>query len=155
DLYYRIAVVRVQLPPLRHRKEDIGLLVHAFLERFAPGTTDLSDEFLRALSHRPWPGNVRELRNAVERAVALTAEQVPSSAVPREAPRPRDEMSALFSLPIKDAIGQWVERLERAYVEHALLLSGGNVTAAARVAGVNRRYIQRLMRRHGMGEEPP
>jgi len=159
DLFYRLAVVRIRLPPLRGRREDIALLAQHFVDCFASGSGPLSPEMLRALASRPWPGNVRELRNAVQRAIALSrspgapseqsAEQSLEVAPPPGGPAAPD-MSQLFALPFKDAVGTWTEAFERAYLEHALRVSGGSVSGAARIAGVNRRFVQRAMRRHGM-----
>ena len=74
DLYYRLNVINVELPPLRDRREDIPVLVKHFLERYAPGVDmHVSQGAMRALMAYPWPGNVRQLENAIERAVALCA----------------------------------------------------------------------------------
>jgi DNA-binding NtrC family response regulator len=153
DLYFRLAVVHVKLPPLRQRKMDIPFLVHHFIERFAPGSAPLSDEMVAALSSRSWPGNVRELRNAVERAVAMSAPAAAEGEPPADASLHRS-MQSHFGLPIKEAIERWSEAFERAYLEHVLHLSRGSVSGAARLAGVNRKYIQRLLKRHGMTARP-
>jgi len=156
DLYFRLAVVHVRLPPLRARREDVPLLVRHFVERFAPGAPPPSAELLEALAARPWPGNVRELRNAVERAVALT-QGTPSSAAPppADASSLSGAMEPLFSLPITEAVARWTEGFERAYLENALRLSGGSVSGAARAMGTNRRYVQRLMKRLGVTSDGP
>jgi DNA-binding NtrC family response regulator len=151
DLYFRIAVVKVRLPPLRARREDIGTLVEHFVRRLAPDAV-LSPDVIAAFAARPWPGNVRELRNAVERAVAMASEK--PSAPPGGGGDGRStldgEMSSLFPLPIKEAVERWTERFERAYLEDALARSGGSVSGAARLIGTNRRYVQRLCRRLGV-----
>jgi DNA-binding NtrC family response regulator len=157
DLYFRLAVVQVELPPLRARREDIPVLVRQFVERLAPGSQPPSPETLKALAAQPWPGNVRELRNAVERAIALAAPDDRASTSPDlMAPPPTDRMAPLFDLPIKEAVERWTELFERAYLEHALRMCGGSVSGAARRIGVNRRFVQRLMKRLGMreGSEP-
>ena len=150
DLYFRLAVVQVKLPPLRARREDIPDLVGHFVECFTGERRDLAPELIQALAARPWPGNVRELRNAVERAVAMA---VPSAqAAPDDQPGggAYGHMQALFPLPVKEALERWNDAFERAYWESALRLSGGSVSGAARAAGVNRRYVQRVMKRHGL-----
>ena len=156
DLFFRLAVVRIRLPPLRARPDDIPVLVRHFLHRLKPDSPDPSPDLLRALSARPWPGNVRELRNAVERAVAMAEPARQRTATGSLDPGGAGglTMSALFELPIQEAVDRWVEQLERAYVEDVLRRSGGSVSGAARLAGTNRRYIQRLMKRHGLREDP-
>jgi len=152
DLYFRLAVVQVRLPPLRARREDVPMLVRHFVECFAPGSPPPSQALLDAMAARPWPGNVRELRNAVERAVALT--RAPAPGAPAEPGRSADSLAAamepLFGLPTLEANAQWMELFERAYLANALRLAGGSVSGAARAMGTNRRYVQRLMRRLGV-----
>jgi DNA-binding NtrC family response regulator len=154
DLYFRLAVVQVSLPPLRSRREDIPTIVKHFINRFAPNSPPPSPALLQSLSAQPWPGNVRELRNAVERALALAA---PSTEVATdETPQttPQEAMAPLFALPIKEAIEKWTSDFERQYLENALRHSGGSVSEAARQCGVNRRYVQRMMKRLGMKAGP-
>ena len=150
DLFFRLAVVQVELPPLRHRREDIPALVKHFINRFSPDSPPPSKELLQNLAAQPWTGNVRELRNAVERALALS---VPGFSEPDQS-QPEgsadEAMSFLFDLPIKEAIEKWTNDFERKYIEHALQRSGGSVSEAARQSGVNRRYVQRLMKRLGI-----
>ena len=151
DLYFRLAVVQVRLPPLRSRREDIPVLVRHFVERFAPGSPKPSQELLNALTSRAWPGNARELRNAVERAVALATPSVGESTGASIARAPVETMAPLFGMPIKEAVERWTEQFERSYLENALRMSGNSVSGAARACGVNRRYLQRMMKRLGMG----
>jgi DNA-binding NtrC family response regulator len=157
DLYFRLAVVTVRLPPLRARPDDIPMLVRHFVRCLAPDAPPPSAELVAALASRPWPGNVRELKNAVERALAMATPVEPGSA-PGAVPAAESAgtlpgaMESLLRLPIKDAVERWTETFERAYLEDVLRRSGGSVSGAARLAGVNRRFVQRLMRRHGMGE---
>jgi len=98
---------------------------------------------------------VRELRNAVERAVAMMAATDPSIPTTPGSPAMPDDMTSLFSLPFKDALERWTARFERGYLEHALRASGGSVSGAARAAGVNRRFMQRLMARLDMRDPGP
>jgi DNA-binding NtrC family response regulator len=154
DLYYRLAVVRVDLPPLRARTDDIPMLVRHFVEVLAPPGSSrprLSDRAITALSSQPWPGNVRELRNAVERALSVLGQEAFATAsVP--VPGGPAEDTDLLTLPLLEAKGRVLETFERRYLAEALRRNGGNVTATAREAGVNRKLIQRMMLRFGMRE---
>lgn len=150
DLYFRLAVVEVKLPPLRARREDIPTLVTHFVKRLMPDAPPPSAELLARLSKKAWPGNVRELRNAVERALALGGatqlggdESAPASGL----------LAAVLAMPYKEGLDRWVAEFERAYLEEALRASGGSVSEAARRSGVTRRHIQRLMKRHGSSRE--
>jgi DNA-binding NtrC family response regulator len=150
DLYYRLAVVEVELPPLRARREDVATLAQRFYERFS-GTDDPMPEALAAaLPARAWSGNVRELRNFIERTVTLDAGR--ASAPPPEGARVSAVGAAAGAsavvpvhLPMKEARVVWMEQFERRYVEALLRRTGGNVTRAAEIAGVNRRSLQRLI----------
>jgi transcriptional regulator with GAF, ATPase, and Fis domain len=146
DLYFRLSVLPVHLPPLRDRREDVALLI----ERFAPDAREhLTPEAMREAAVRPWHGNVRELRNFVERALAFGAE----AALRMEAPRAQagerfpevrpDE-------PFKDVRDRWVSHLERDYLTKALAKHGGNVSAVAKASGLDRSYVYRLMLKHGL-----
>jgi transcriptional regulator with GAF, ATPase, and Fis domain len=148
DLYYRLAVVRLTLPPLRERSADLPLLVDAILESFASGDRPEAEElrseaFYAELARQRWPGNVRELRNYIEACVMLKRR----AALPKEEPT---EEAALLSLPLRRAREDWTRAFERRYVEAALRRHGDNVAAAARAAGVDRAYFHRLLQRHGL-----
>lgn len=156
DLYYRLAVVRVTAPPLRERTEDIALLAESFAARLArrvPGTPSLSPRLLRDFAARSWPGNVRELRNAVERALAMGED---SDAQPATSARPSPVALAAAgsainsSIPLKTARDEMLERFEAAYVRAVLDQAEGNVTRAAEIAGVHRRFIHRAIQRYGL-----
>ena len=146
DLYYRLAVVTVEVPPLRERRDDIPLLAMHFLERFGGGHKSFPPSVLMSLMTREWPGNVRELRNYIERSAALGWEGPGDGGTPIRAPAV-DLGSMPLDLPLKEARDLWVERFERAYLEKALEQCGGNVTRAAEKAGVSRRFLQRTMAR--------
>lgn len=149
DLYYRLNVVRLELPPLRDRREDIPLLANRFLaeanarnkrqvEGFAPDAMEL-------MMSAQWPGNVRQLQNLVEQAAALcTTSIVPASLVQRAL---RDDSGSIPSLA--DAR----ERLDREYLENLLRLTEGKVSNAARLAGRNRTEFYKLLRRHHLDPE--
>ena len=159
DLYYRLAVITVRMPPLRERPDDIPSLVRHFEALFAdrvPGAARLPDEVLAAFAARSWPGNIRELRNAVERALSLgqlfRASGAGEQAVAAES-KPRVDLSE----PLHAGLTRHKEAYEKAYVEAALEQAGGNITHAARIAQVDRKSIQRAMsyyKLRGGAEEP-
>jgi two-component system, NtrC family, response regulator GlrR len=151
DLYYRLAVLDIRLPPLRERHEDIPALVEHILDSL--GSADKPEarllrtpEFYAELSRHPWPGNVRELRNYVERCLALR-EQTPIVAGDRAA---EPSLNIDVGQPLKVAREAWTRTFERRYLEEILGRHNGNVTAAARGAGVDRIYFYRLLWRHGL-----
>jgi DNA-binding NtrC family response regulator len=141
DLYYRLAVVEIELPPLRARRDDLPLLAEAFYRRYAGESETPPPELVSSLTSRAWPGNVRELRNFIERTVSL-GYTAPSDAAPRGA---APEGLVPIHLPLKDARAAWTEQFELLYVKALLKKTVGNVTRAAELAGVNRRSLQRLI----------
>jgi two-component system, NtrC family, response regulator GlrR len=160
DLYYRLAVVEVRLPPLRERVEDLPLLVdHLLGELGAAGRSEaeaLRTPAARAeLARHPWPGNVRELRNYLERCLVL-AERVPPA--PASAATTADGAASSAAAPagvgadrpLRDARETWSREFERRYLEELLARHDGNVSQAARGAGVDRKYLYRLLWRHGL-----
>ncbi len=157
DLFYRLNVLTVTLPPLRERTDDVPLLAAHFLEKHARAVrrtiSAFDPEATRRLVAHAWPGNVRELENTVERAVAVAGgavvgvEDLPpelASAPPAPAP------GALASLPYKDAIAGARDRVTRDYLVALLREFGGNVTRAAERAGMERESLHRLLRKHGL-----
>jgi transcriptional regulator with GAF, ATPase, and Fis domain len=154
DLYYRLAVVEVTLPPLRARPEDVPALAQHFYRRLAPGSGDLPPEFLARLAARSWPGNVRELRNFIERSVSLgfvtQAAGGGAARAARAAAKADVESLIPLHLPLKDARQAWTESFEEIYLRTLLKKTGGNVTRAAELAGVSRRFLQRLAARLGI-----
>ncbi|MHB8878275.1 MAG: sigma 54-interacting transcriptional regulator [Myxococcaceae bacterium] len=146
DLYFRLAVITLRLPPLRERREDLPMLAEAFLRQVAPKAT-LSEAFRQRLGAYDWPGNARELRHAVERMAALGEHAVPEQApTPGAAPLPEADPS----VPFKDAKQRLVDRFERAYLAALLERTEGNASAAAREAGLDRVHLLKLLRRHGL-----
>ena len=146
DLYYRLNVVKLYIPTLAERREDIPLLANHFLtrlaERYRRGRLALSPEATQLLVSAPWPGNVRQLLNVIEQAVALaTTEVIPESLV-RQALDAGD--TALT--PLDEAR----RAFERDYLVRILKITGGNVTKAARLAGRNRTEFYRLLERHSL-----
>jgi DNA-binding NtrC family response regulator len=154
DLYYRVAVVRMLVPPLRDRPDDIPLLVEHFVRQFrSDRPLALSPEDLARLRAHPWLGNARELRNVVERACALSrgAELMIDDAL--EA-RPQSGATGApdLDLPFKQAKAQVVDAFERAYIDALLKRHGGNLSAAARAAEIDRKHLRELLRKHGLRE---
>ena len=165
ELYYRVNVIEIRLPPLRDRTGDVRLLVHTFLRRYGQGRVQgCSDAALAALEAYRWPGNVRELQNVIERACALadgetiTPADLPDHvahggrAAERHAGVPPAVLAAgtATDLPLKDAKEQWMGVLEAAYLRELLSRHAGNVTAAAKAAGIDRKTFHRLVTKHGV-----
>lgn len=159
DLFFRLSVVRVELPPLRERTEDLPLLAARFLSD--PNAWEGFSETLKEqlLSHT-WPGNIRELRNVLDRLRYLGMEgaaDLPIEAGPAPEPEhtePKGPLSAVdFSRPFKDAKESLVDAFERAYLERLLARSGGRIAAAAREARLNRQYFYDLLRKHDLYEK--
>jgi two-component system, NtrC family, response regulator GlrR len=147
DLYFRLAVLRITLPPLRDRPSDIPLIAEQLLGRMkldAETQRALRDPaFLAQLRVAPWPGNARELRNHLERCAALQQVLHPAPEEPIPLTGPVD-----VSLPYSEARRRLVEVFERGYVAALLERHGGNVTQAAAAAQVDRVHLHRLIRRH-------
>ncbi len=148
DLYYRLAVVVLALPPLRDRLEDVPLLVESFLREAGhdgPASSVFPPDAMAALCRHRWPGNVRELRNVVEATLAM-GEAPELDGAPARAGEERD----LSHLPYKDARREVLDDFERRYVERLLARTGGNVSAAAREGRMDRTYLIKLVQRHGL-----
>jgi len=152
DLYFRLNVLRLELPPLRERRGDIGLLACDFLEQFCRARGSRQRTFsaaaLQLLEQHDWPGNIRELRNVVERAVVLSPG---SKVLPAHLPLSNSHNSDETLIPsFRKAREVAIEAFERRYVEHALRRHGGNVTRAAEEAGKDRRDFGRLVKKYGI-----
>ena len=148
DLFYRLNVVPIQLPPLRERREDIPMLAHSFLERFARGlkrpVKDIEPDAIEALVAHAWPGNIRELENVIERCV-LFSEQATISLqdLPPELLVERaDSTSSGKAPPLRERVRSETRRIERAVIVEALQMTNGNITRAARHLGISRRGLQ-------------
>ncbi|MFL5272754.1 MAG: sigma 54-interacting transcriptional regulator, partial [Anaeromyxobacteraceae bacterium] len=159
DLYFRINVVTVKLPPLRERPHDIPILITHFLAKIARRegrpATSISREALEMLGRYPWPGNVRELENAVERAVAVArGERIAAADLPAELSAADAAASpagaALTALPFREAVDEVRDRASREYLVALLREVGGNVTKAAERAGMERESLHRLLKRYGL-----
>jgi DNA-binding NtrC family response regulator len=146
DLYYRLAVVRVVMPPLRQRPEDLPVLVERIVGSLgvdpAVAARLRAPELLATLARGAWPGNVRELRNLIERYAVLDGADLS-----HELAAPDDEPPPPFTLARDRVLAEF----ERRYVEQLLRAHRGNVSAAARASGIDRTYFHRLMRRHNLG----
>ncbi|HEX9049548.1 MAG TPA: sigma-54 dependent transcriptional regulator [Anaeromyxobacter sp.] len=162
DLFYRLNVLTVVLPPLRERADDVPLLAAHFLEKHARAVRrsirGFDPEATRRLAGYAWPGNVRELENVVERAVAVAAGDVVTVAdLPPElasgAPAAALPAAPLASLPYRDAIAGARDRVTRDYLVALMKAFAGNVTHAAERAGMERESLHRLLRRHGLRSE--
>jgi DNA-binding NtrC family response regulator len=150
DLYYRLAVVELVLPPLRVRQGDLPTLARHFWERFAGESMAFPNDLVTAMHGRSWPGNVRELRNFVERSVTLGWAQGRAESG-REKPSPVGlDTIVPTHLPLSDARKAWVDQFETLYVSAMLRKTGGNVSRAAELASVTRRSFQRAMARVGI-----
>jgi len=155
DLYYRLAVVEVKLPPLRERLPDLPALVDHIVRNFGAVDDDAlatvrSPGFLGALAEHNWPGNIRELRNYLERCVALHDFAPPRSAGTGSSPVPGPESAVNIGQPLREAREAWVSTFERRYLEELLRQHENRVSAAARAAGVDRIYFYRLLWKHGL-----
>lgn len=153
DLYFRLAVIKVQLPALRERREDIPLLARAFLDKHKDGEDglQLTPDIIAALTSHDWPGNVRELRNAIDQAASLSSEGLNLAVRLRanQVPEPEVEsgagMSEFFELPYKEARKRALEAFELGYAQNVLERAGGNVTKAAELAQIHRNVLHRIL----------
>ncbi len=174
DLFFRLSVVTLTIPPLRDRREDIEKLALAYLEHFRQqtGRSEIAIEpaALEVLERYAWPGNVRELINAVEQAVLLcsenriTVEDLPRRIVSAVVPDATVSLPAsadgsmrlpeeLLDQPLPQARAGIVSAFERAYVERLLRATGGRIGETAKLAGINQRHLYDLMRRLGLRKE--
>jgi two-component system response regulator GlrR len=148
DLYFRLAVLPVELPPLRGRTEDIPLLIDYFLPNNAP--SPIGPDLMRELAMRPWVGNVRELRNFVERAIALGAQEALAATGSGHAAQKEIFPPVRLDEPFKQIRERWIDHLEREYVQGLLALHDRNIAAVADAAGLDRTYVYRLVRKHDL-----
>jgi two-component system response regulator HydG len=153
DLYFRLNVVQIKLPPLRERKSDIQLLVISFLEKFSDPhgpTRTISDDAMRRLIAYDWPGNVRELENAIERAVAMgSGPIVHVGDLPSNLHYPSSER-----VPDKDELLP-MEELERRAILRTLRETGGDKLAAARMLGIGKTTLYRKLKQYQMEQVEP
>ncbi|MDJ0761949.1 MAG: sigma-54 dependent transcriptional regulator [Myxococcota bacterium] len=156
DLYYRLNVITIQIPPLRERVEDIPLLAYHFLRRYALRSgrdiRRISLEAMRALRSYAWPGNVRELENAMERAVVMAKGDV---IIPGDLPRyvvstaeSTTSRNVLLDLPFAEAKRRVIDGFEKEYVQEVLRRTGGNVSEAARQSSLDRSNFRRILKKY-------
>jgi DNA-binding NtrC family response regulator len=171
DLYYRLAVARVHVPPLRERKDDLPLLIEHILTTTPGGeTAQIAQETIDLMMKHDWPGNVRELRNVIERAVLLAEAPDSEDSLRRApAPSPKNEPSITVtpsqtatstdaqmtvpvdvSIPFKNAKQNVISEFERRYISRLLAQHDGNISAAARAAGIDRMSIHKMLHRLGL-----
>jgi DNA-binding NtrC family response regulator len=145
DLFYRLNVVRIEIPPLRERSEDIPLLVHHFIAKYARAAQPIEgieEAALDVLCQHDWPGNVRELENVIEAAIALApGPRLRAADLPRERRAPSRSGSPAVALPLSLAA------YERAAIERALAEAHGDAAAAARLLGIGRSTLYRKLAR--------
>jgi DNA-binding NtrC family response regulator len=154
DLFHRLAVARIELPPLRRRRGDVPVLARAIARQLGAGEEALPERLLLRWEDYSWPGNVRELRNAVSRYLALGDTDLGQPGVPgREVAQLRSEghgaLEEILSmrLPFRTARGRVLQEFERGYLERVLAEHGGNVLRAAAASGIARRHLQRVRAR--------
>lgn len=148
DLFYRVGVITLDMPPLRERLDDLPLLVEHFL-REAGHSGSVSEVvpsgMLERLASYRWPGNIRELRNWVEATLAIGEVQEP---VTKSTPPLDLGLGDLMELPYKDARGRLLDQFEKEYCEHLMDHTKGNVSKASRLARMDRSYLIKLLQRH-------
>ncbi len=166
ELYYRVNVIAIKLPPLRERAGDVKLLAHAFLKKYGQGrSTGIDEDAMQALEAYAWPGNVRELQNIVERACALAEGETitrrdlpehvmapatarPGAAAPAAASVTDQALASGAELSLKDAKERWLQVLEASYLRDLLDRHDGNISAAAKAAGIDRKTFHRLINKY-------
>lgn len=159
DLYFRLNVVPVRVPPLRQRREDIPLLAQHFLKRFGDeygrGGLRLASEVIHSLLEYTWPGNVRELQNVIERMVSLSAggptlsaDELPEEIRPGGSAARRWSRTTASGLPFHEAKAQAISDFEVDYLREILVQNRGNISQAARQAGIDRKTIHRMLQKY-------
>jgi transcriptional regulator with GAF, ATPase, and Fis domain len=150
DLFFRLSVVTVRLPPLRERPEDLEILVRAILDHLgAPESAHLfTPAVMESLAQHDWPGNVRELRNYVERTIVLQKATPARTTTPPPAAHATPDVDV--EIPFRAAKDRVVEAFERAYLTKLLEWSGGNVSRAARKSQLDRMHLHRLVQRYDL-----
>ncbi len=156
DLYYRLAVIRVSVPPLRERGQDIEFLIKHFMRVFCPKGKKLHIDpaDMKRLVRYNWPGNVRQLRNAMERASLLArgdSVRVDESLFETTVANDGQSVVVRKDLPFKEAKGQLVEKFEQEYLEDLLARHNMNLSAASREAQIDRKHLRELAKKYGIG----
>lgn len=151
DLYYRISVFPIKLPPLRERKEDIPLLAAHFLKKYNEQENKqiegISPDALELLMAYNWPGNVRELENAIERAVVLASD---NEITPKDLPAAVRSLGEKKLYESDNTLSSWIEKLEEEALRQALLENEGNISKTAKKLGIGRATIYRKAKKYGL-----
>ena len=146
DLYYRMKVIDIELPPLRERKEDIPFLVHHFVSKFAQGQkksiSGISEEAMKILLNYPWPGNVRELENVIQRAITLSQHD---TILPEDLPASMVETIKENLVERAFQKKYTMDQLEKEYIRKVLMEVGGNKSKAAEILGFDRKTLYRKL----------
>jgi DNA-binding NtrC family response regulator len=160
DLYYRLNVIPIHLPPLRERRDDIPLLAQFFLRKFSRDNEKqnmrFSDEAMKQLINYSWPGNVRELQNVVERMVSLSSgrvmevEDLPDYLRQNQEVPANEEVLIPTDLTLREARQHWMETFEKKYLIELLNKYNGNISRVARKAGVHRMTIYRMLKQYNI-----
>jgi transcriptional regulator with PAS, ATPase and Fis domain len=161
DLYHRLNVVSISTPSLKEIPEDIPLIANHFLSQYSSELNTIqkrfSEDTLKVLVSRRWSGNVRELQNEIKRAVIFSRDEI---VTPQDfqydmknLPCPEDSIDSFSKLNYKEARKSLLERFNIKYIKELLKENGGNVSLAARIAGLERQSLQHLMRRYGIHAE--
>jgi DNA-binding NtrC family response regulator len=158
DLYYRLAVVEVHVPPLRQRIGDLAKLVVMFLDRAGAShlTSQVGGAAMERLERYHWPGNVRELRNVITRAVALAGPDDDFQSLPyvlRPTTAAPETVIARADRPFHEAKDELVAKFEREYLSDLVQRAGGNLSQAARIAGLERKFLYKLLERNGLRQK--
>jgi DNA-binding NtrC family response regulator len=160
DLWFRLAVVPLTLPPLQQRREDIPLLAQSFARAFAERTrhrATIPSEEIAALQAHDWPGNVRELKNTVERGLwlAQTGDGVARFMVHGVTGEPEDAVESFDEArSFSEHKGEWEQDFERSYLPWLLARSDGSLSKASRLASMDRKHLRNLLRKHDLYEAP-
>jgi DNA-binding NtrC family response regulator len=151
DLYYRIAVFPIKLPPLRERKEDIPLIAAHFLDKYTKQESKeiegIAPDALELLMAYNWPGNVRELENCIERAVVLATTR---EITPKDLPNSVRAIGEKKIYESDNTLSSWIEKLEEDALRNALLENGGNISQTAKKLGIGRATIYRKAKKYGL-----
>lgn len=149
DLFYRLGVIQLEIPPLRERRSDIPLLVETFLRRAKGARRAVSEEAMERLMAHPWPGNVRQLRHVLERACVMSSAEILDTDDFELASEPAPRI--VSDLDLRGNL----ETLERQLIQQALARAEGNRAEAARLLGIRRALLYARMRALGLGVDPP
>lgn len=163
DLFYRLKVIRVELPPLRERKEDIPLLAMHFVQKHGPTAAvpvvEIHSEAMQALLRHQWPGNVRELENAITAAAAMAEgstirrEDLPETVAPRPSNRHSGTGLITIDRQLPELTEELIGRIEREYLQRVLSEVNGNVARCARHSGLSRRSVTQKLQKYELDRQ--